>query len=299
MNKYQTSIDTSYHDRCRGLASTLVPNLERYNSIHSGQASEEPGFFSDDEYKEHSKQLVGALSEWANEIRFVSCKYEEGELQIRNELLWRPTVPYMRQMLLHLNSAYKDTFPDIEQIQNQRNSICNEIRDLMTTDFGPIPHRSSYDIIVGDQIKKSCPNLKKTINVHLDIDLNNFYFHNTICKIIFETVRDKRLLDLTIRPSPTNGLVDLARWGATIARGDNVSISKLKTVVEQLVLNEDIHVIVRQYHELKKKLDNDSDILNFREVVAQFREFIFAPGPHVLGGAGSCNLCFDAIFKIQ
>jgi hypothetical protein len=84
MNKYQVSIDSSYHDRCRRLDSVLVCDLERCDSIDSEQASEESVFFSDDQYKERSKQLVDALSEWANQIKLVSCKYENGELQIRN-----------------------------------------------------------------------------------------------------------------------------------------------------------------------------------------------------------------------
>lgn len=33
------------------------------DAIDPKQASEESGFFSDDEYEEHSKQLVDALSE--------------------------------------------------------------------------------------------------------------------------------------------------------------------------------------------------------------------------------------------
>ena len=103
MNKYQDSIDSYYHDRCRRLDSALVCDFERCDSIDSEQASEESVFFSDDQYKEHSKRLVDTLSKWANQIKFVSCKYENGELQIRNDVLWRPAVPYMGRMLQHLD----------------------------------------------------------------------------------------------------------------------------------------------------------------------------------------------------
>jgi hypothetical protein len=135
--------------------------------------------------------------------------------------------------------------------------------------------------------------------MHVDIDLNNFYFHNTICKIIFETVRDRRMLDLTIRPSPSMGLVDLARWGATIARGDKESILKLKLVLEKLVSSEEIHSIVKQYHKLKRQLDNDQSIVKFKHIVVQFRDFIHAEGSRVLGGPGSCDICSGAEFRIK
>jgi hypothetical protein len=297
MNKYQVYIDSPYYDRSDGLYSTLGRNNRASDSVDSKTMCGEFGFFSDDQYKEHSKQLVDALSEWANQIKFVSCKYENGELQIRNDVLWRPGIPYMGPMLQHLDSAYKDSFPDVDQIQNQRNAICSEIRDLMMTHFDPLPHKPSFDMLINSQIKKSCPNLKKITDVGQDIDLTNFYSHNKICKIVFECVRDKCKLDLTIRPSPFDGF-DLARWGATVARGDKESVSRLKSVMEQLVLSEEIHSIMSQYHELKRKLDNDQNIIQFNYVVAQFHEYIHAAGPNVLGGPGSCDLCSGATFKI-
>lgn len=227
------SLSIVSNDRCRRFDAPVICGFERCDSIDSEQASEQSGFFSDEQYKEHSKQLVDALTDWANQIKFVSCKYENGELQIHNEIIWRPGVPYMGRMFQHLDSAYKDSFPDIDQIQSDRNVICNEIRDLMTTHFGPKPHKPSFEMIVSDSIKKNCPNLKKIIDVALDIDEHNFFSHNKICSMIFETTTNgKHKLDLTIRPSPFDGFVDLARWGATIARGDKESISKLKSVVE-------------------------------------------------------------------
>lgn len=299
MNKYIVSTDSSNYDRYRRLDSIFIRGLERCNSIHSEQASEESGFFSDDQYKEHSKQLVNALSKWAQGIKFVTCSYHNGELHIDHEIIWKPNVPYIGCMLQHLDSAYKDIFPDIDQIQSDRNVICNEIRYLMTTNFGPIPHKPSYDMILSDCIKKSCPNLKKTINRHRDIDQSNFYFHDEICKIVFETVRDNLKLELTIRPSPFDELVDLVPWNATIARGNKESILKLKLVLETMLSSEEIHSIVKQYHELKRQLDNNQNIDKFKDIVVQFHDFIHAAGPTVLGGPGSCDICSRAEFRIK
>jgi hypothetical protein len=91
----------------------------------------------------------------------------------------------------------------------------------------------------------------------------------------------------------------LVRWNATIARGDKESISKLKLVLERLVSSEEIHSIVKQYHELKRQLDNDQNVDRFKDIVLQFHEFIHAAGPSLIGGPGSCDICSQAEFRIE
>jgi hypothetical protein len=147
-------------------------------------------------------------------------------------------------MLQHLDSAYKDSFPDVDQIQNQRNAICSEIRDFITTHFDPIPHKPSFDMLINSQIKKHCPNLNRIKDLDLGIDSNNFYSSNKICQMVFDVVSGYRRLDMTINLSPVNGYDLLDKRIKTIARGDKASILMLKTILERLVSNDQISTIV-------------------------------------------------------
>lgn len=300
MNKYQSTIDSSYNDRCGSLDSALVRDLERCDSIDSEQASRESVFFSDDRYREHSKQLVDALSEWAKQIKFVSYDYKPSELWEYNKAVVKPIVPYMDRMQEHLDAAYKDSFPDfdLDFIQSERLKICQEMVKLMTTPSVSTPHSPTFETIITNRIHNKCRHLRTIETTDPDPDTFDFYLRQTIFQIIFDVVEKKRQLNLKVKPVFQNNIHELMYGGAsTIARGDEQSMTDLKLILEELVADTEIRSFVTRYDELKKKLDNDPNLARFRNVVSQFREFIY--GGQVLGVPGSCKLCTGSEFKTK
>jgi hypothetical protein len=299
MNKYQISIDSSY-DRNGRLDSTLDCDIQRSISVNSEPAPEEFSFFSDDQYKDHSEQLVDAFKQYSDQINFVMYEYDHGELWEYNEVLVRPSIPYMDQMQKHLNAVYEDSFPnlDLDFIQSERMKMCQKMAELMITPSSMTPHGPTFETIITNRININCPGLKPTENTDPDADITNFYLRKKIFEIVFEVVNNKRQLNLKVKPTFLNDIHELIHGGgSTIARGDEQSMAKLKSVLEELVADTQIRSIITRYNDLKTRLDNDSNIIQFRKVVSRFYEFIH--GGQVLGGPGSCDLCVGRLFKVK
>jgi hypothetical protein len=184
----------------------------------------------------------------------------------------------------HLTAAYSDYFPDPYTIQSRRKIICNEMLDLM---IGQISHQPSFNMIVTGRIYTECPSLRKSDYPELTTDM---FIHHYACNIIFEVVSKKRELALTIEHTSLEGMWGLVhRNVVTIARGNKFSISKLKSVLEQLVSDGQINSIINKYYGLKKRLDNDNDVANLIKFVEDLHTIIH--GGRLLGGFKSCELC--------
>lgn len=84
MNKYQTSIDSSYYGKCGRLDPTLDCDIQRSISVDSESTAEEFSFFSDAQYKKHSDQLVDVFKCWSEQIKFAWCEYDDGEFRKYN-----------------------------------------------------------------------------------------------------------------------------------------------------------------------------------------------------------------------
>lgn len=282
MNKYQTPAE-SYHGRSYELGSHL--NYDIKGSVYGfpeAQTWEQFAFFT--HYERHSKQLVDAFQKWVKSLAFETCEYSGGELRKENQNFVEPQVRYMDYMQIHLDAAYKD-FPDPHIIQLKRKRICNEISHLM---IGQIPHRPSFDMMITGRIKTDCPSLEKSGNP--DLKTNNMYIHSYVCNIIFEVINGKRKLSLTVRRMSLDNEYDLVHKNSqTIARGDEQSILKLKTIMEEFVHSEKIRDIINQYHQLKKRLEYDIEVKNLRKFADDLLTIIY--GGKLLGGYGSCPLC--------
>jgi hypothetical protein len=298
MNKYQTSIDSSYYDRSNGLHSTLGCNNGASNSMDSKPTGEQSSFFSDDQYRDHSKQLVDAFKQWFEQINFVTYEYDQGELWKYNEALVKPTVPYMDQMQKHLDAAYEDSFPDLDLdfIQSERMKICHEMAEMMITPSTSIPHGPTFETVISNKIKSKCPILMKTEDVELP--QNSSYVSTYVYSIIFKVVSGKRKLELKVKPIPGSDDSELIDSGVyKLAHGKTPDINNLKNTLEKLAIDNDIQNIVRKYYDLKNQLGNDQNVIQFRNVVKKFYEFIH--GGKVLGGPGSCDLCVGTEFKVK
>lgn len=139
---------------------------------------------------------------------------------------------------------------------------------MMITPLINIPHSPTFETIITKRIDTNCPRLEATENTDPDPDATNFYLHSTVFRIVFEVVSDKRQLNLRVKQTFLNNILELIHGsGSTIARGDEHSMMKLKSILEELISNEHIRSIVIRYHDLKKQLDNDPNYVQFKNVV--------------------------------
>ena len=148
-------------------------------------------------YRDHSGQLVDALQQWENELKFTSCEYIDGNLEIKTPDRMEPEyIPYIREMKKHLNKAYTHIFPDIIGIETDRKKICSKIQNLMRD---IIPHRPSYQSIIRGKITNARLNLRASNDRELSI--NDIYIERYIFSILFDNIlKHKSSIVLGLNP---------------------------------------------------------------------------------------------------
>jgi hypothetical protein len=157
----------------------------------------------------------------------------------------------------------------------------------MVKDFVGLPHSPSFNILITNRIKFKCPHLVSTTDA--DSDSYNFYLYKRVYSILFDVICGKRTLHLSTKKISQAGYdLTYENW-LTIARGDELTISKLKTTLESLAEDMDLRNCVKRYHELRAKLINDIDLAEFRRCVEQLHTCVV--GGKLLGGFQSCDLC--------
>lgn len=294
MNKYQITIDRT--DNVGRLIR--IPNNNSFNtgiendngvsnSTENATGRRQRAFFR--HYENHSKQLVDALKQWSGQLHFINCEYSDGQLNRYNEEFIEPYVQFMSYMREHLRSgAYGENFVDPNSIQSRRKAICDEMEEIMVKDFG-VPHSPSFNLLITNRIKTKCPQLASIVDA--DSDSNNFYLHKRIFSILFDVISGKRTLHLsTKKMSQDDYHYDLMYMNEmTIARGDESTISKLKTVLESLVEDENLQNHVKRYHELRAKLTSNMAFIELKTNVEKLHTCI--QGGKLLGGFKSCALC--------
>lgn len=115
----------------------------------------------------------------------------------------------------------------------------------------------------------------------------------------FEVVSGRRVISLTTKQMSLDGDYDLLHRSITaIARGDETSIMKLKSTLEDLVSNEQIVEIVNRYYELKNQLTDD--VNTSRLVDFANRLYYDTHGGALLAGFGACERCVpDELKDVQ
>lgn len=97
-------------------------------------------------------------------------------------------------------------------------------------------------------------------------------------------------MNLKVKQTFLNDVHELIHGsGTTIARGDEQTVLKLKSVLEELISNERILSIINQYHKLKDRVDNDNNIEYLRDFADKL--YYDIQGGELLAGFGSCERC--------
>jgi hypothetical protein len=113
--------------------------------------------------------------------------------------------------------------------------------------------RPSFQLIIINKIKSSCPKLKKTRN--LNLEENNIYIEPNIFKVIFgQIINNKPDVILKIIPSDNFSNSSVLKYMDlfALAQGEYLEINTLKNTIEQLVRDNDLKQRVERYIELEK-----------------------------------------------
>jgi hypothetical protein len=275
---------TNYFDNNFGLEHGAAANRSAKERQEGGQP------FFRKHYKTHSKQLVDALGEWLNRLRFTSYEYSGGRLHRRvHDTIEPEYVEYIEYMKLHLNKAYPNLLPSPSEIDLERKKICAQIENVTVSLTSTVPYKPSYERIIIDKIKASCPNLTRSQDATLTE--NNIYLDTYIFGIIFDAVTSQEaVITLDIKPKFKSDIKQLLYEGGTIiAQAEEVVMINLKRTLEELITDGSVKRRIIEYRELSSKLQNDPQIEKLRVFGREMRTQIY--GGAILGGYPACDLC--------
>jgi hypothetical protein len=268
-----------YISNCSG---TIHPKLHSETSRSAEDKRRE--FFIN--YQQHSVQLVDSLIEWGRKVRFTSCQYEQGLLDIDfQEPVESMNKGFMRYMKKHLEKeeVYQPILALVGEIETSHKQLCEKIQNIMISE-DPMNH--SFQRVIIGKIQSTCPTLKRSKDINLKE--NNIYLDTFIFKIIFEKVsRKESTINLIDEPANIgdNRVLTHQKLFA-IGQGKESDIRELKRVVEQLLLDIDIKKKVEQYTELHKQLINYQKINELKNNIEELGTYIQG------GGYLSCNKDF-------
>jgi hypothetical protein len=233
--------------------------LESHTCGDSQNKRQESRSFFREHYKKHSEQLIDALQNWENRLKFTSYKYNEG--LSRPERIEPEYVPYMQQMKKHLDKAYLGLLPSPLDIETNRKNLCNQIQSLMIFKTDTIPSIASFEKIIIDRINTLCPTLTNSNDVELT--KNNIYLEKYIFQIIFDAInRQESTLTLSIQGNRL-----LYENAKVLGQGDELSMNNLKLAIEELLVDKEIIARIAEYKNLINQLDNDEQINHLKSVV--------------------------------
>jgi len=241
-------------------------------------------------YHSHSEQLVDALREWVNNVKFTSCRYEQGILDIDNqepvESMNKGFMQYMKKHLEKEEAYQQQILALIVEIEFTRKQLSERIKDVIGSE---IPYKPSFQKLIINKIKSSCPKLKKTRK--LDLEENNIYIESHIFKLIFEKISNKEsTIILKIIPSCiSNSSVLMYQDLFALAQGEPSDMDRLKTAIGQLVIDNDTEIKVDEYTIYEKQLTNYEKIDELKDKIDELWTFIHGGG--YLGGFDACQLC--------
>jgi hypothetical protein len=268
-------------------------NLFQYSGYgtkaYTTKATGQSKFFID--YHSHSIQLVDALHEWVNNVKFTSCAYEQGifniDYQEPVESMNKGFMQYMKKHLENEEAYQQQILGLIVEIETTHKQLCEGIKNVLVSE---LPYKPSFQKIITDKIKSSCPKLKRTRR--LDLEENNIYIESFIFKLIFGKISNKEsTIILKIVPSSqfSNSGVLMYKELFALAQGESFDMDRLKTAIEQLVMDNDIEKKVDEYTDYEKQLTNYVKIDELKGRIDDLWTLIHGGG--YLGGFNACQLC--------
>jgi len=244
-------------------------------------------------YRAHNKGIAKViLAGFGNNSGiFGFCTYDNGKLQRKN-----PEIPEIENIGLareHLKSGYLAIWDKKEKAEkvaiDAYDSIENLINQYQKIVFDSIP--KSFFIDRNDEYSPDTP------------DFPNFYYKNLFNMLLFNEITDRLQRKTTLTPTvyeeniktkDNNGDKTSVRKhlllhrGSRLAVGDEHSIKYLLEIFGSCVSKEDIEEIVKNYYELKNKIDTNTTIDNFYVEIEDMWRKISQEGEVLLG---SCKLC--------
>lgn len=267
--------------------SDLSQDFGRAKNLSTTEGTGLSKFFID--YHSHSLQLIDALKEWANRIRFTSCKYEGGFFNIEDQKpIESMNHGFMRYMKKHLEKEeeyQQKILTLIIKIETDHKQLCGRIENIIASN---ISYRPSFQKLIIDKIESSCPKLTETNRT--DLEENNIYIKPHIFKLIFgKILNNESAIILEIVPSSISNSSVLVCPLFALAQGESSDMDRLKTVMERLVTDIDIKKRVDEYVELEKELTGYEKIDELKNMIDELWTFIHGGG--YLGGIDACQLC--------
>jgi hypothetical protein len=269
--------------------SSLPQNIRSNTRVYTAETPGQSKFFID--YRSHSIQLADALREWFDQVKFTSYRYEQGSLDIDNqepvESMNKGFMRYMKEHMKKEEAYQQQILALIVEIETTHKQLCERIKDVISSE---IPYKPSFQKIIIDKIKSCCPMLKKTRRS--DLEENNIYIESNIFKLIFGKIFNKEpTIILKIVPSFhfSNSDVLMHRELLALAQGESSDMDRLKTAIEQLVMDNDIKKKVDEYTDYEKQLTNYERINELKDRIDDLWTFIQGGG--YLGGFDACELC--------
>ncbi|MGA9843158.1 MAG: hypothetical protein WBQ25_12650 [Nitrososphaeraceae archaeon] len=266
----------------------LVQCFRHVTKIHTTEETGRSKFFID--YHSHSEQLVDALKEWARKLRFTSCKYEQGFFDVDSqgpiESMNKGFMRYMKKHLENEDEYNEQILTPIIEIEANHRQLCEEMKNLMA--YGT-QVRPSFQVMIVNKIRSFCPKLKNTLS--RELEQSNIYIESNIFKLIFAKIANKEsIIGLKTIPSSLNNSSILSyRDLFALAQGEVADIEKLKTGIEQLVIDNDLNKKVERYFELEKQLINYEKINEVKDKIDELWTFVHGGG--YLGCIYACELC--------
>jgi hypothetical protein len=237
--------------------------------------------------------LVTALKKWGQQLKFTSCEYEYGQLNIDHSDQVEPAdIPYTELMKEHIKKEerYQKILPSISDIETKRREICKEIEKIMSYPTSIAPYQPSFEKIIIDKITLMCPTLNRSRDVELR--KNNIYLDTYIFKLIFNTISmNISTIPLTLQPTYNTNIWQLAYQNGIIilAQGEKAAMYTLKEAIEHLVVDKNIKERVEDYYDYHKQLTNDEEIEALKNAIQNLYDYTYGGQP--LGGYPACELC--------
>jgi hypothetical protein len=295
--KYQDS--SKEVDLVGRLDSTHRSGTRKHSPIHQlfrsqvskGITKTDRFFRRNDDYKAHSIQLVEVIPKWLGYGNFDHCDYSDSGVRFTEGIDYylHNLIPYINHLKQHLAKGYPDIMSLYDNIKKNHTDWSQKIKEIMSG--RDVPFKPSFEKIITDSIKTSCPALKESNNTELTE--NNVYIVRSVFNILFKTVYNNLDLDpLEVKSSGSTFQLEYDHR-TIVAQGDEFYMNRLKDQIIDLAKAENLRNIIRDYRDLNSSLRLDKDFNDLKSKLMDVYNSVRGGMP--LKADGACELCPPAL----